>query len=80
MIRSSSSQDDESVFERTTSSTSSLKLDDDLTFASATDQQHSFLSENYDHENTLLDITVDLSSQQRKSVSTRFRSDSREIR
>ena len=79
MIRSSSSQDDESVFERTTSSSSSLKLDDDLTFASTTDQQHSFLSENYDHENTQLNITVDLSSQQRKSVSARFRSDSREI-
>ncbi|CAF1144497.1 unnamed protein product [Adineta steineri] len=80
MIRSASSQDDESVF---------LDEDDDPTTATITDstngKTYSFFKENYDHENLTANTTIDddeISTRQvqrRKSVSSRFRSVSKEI-
>ncbi|CAF2141219.1 unnamed protein product [Rotaria magnacalcarata] len=78
MIRSGSSQDDESVF---------LDDDDDPTTANTDTTNgkiNSFFIENYDHEHSTINATVDDESstrqvQRRKSVSSRFRSVSKEI-
>ncbi|CAF1232697.1 unnamed protein product [Rotaria sordida] len=78
MIRSASSQDDESVF---------LDEDDDSTTAnteSSNGKTNSFFTENYDHEHSIINTTLDeeISTRQvqrRKSVSSRFRSVSKEI-
>ncbi|CAF1595930.1 unnamed protein product, partial [Adineta ricciae] len=77
MIRSASSQDDESVF---------LDEEDDSTSANAdatARKTNSFFAENYDLENLTESVTIDdeLSARQvqrRKSVSSRFRSVSKE--
>jgi hypothetical protein len=96
MIRSASSQEDESVFLDEgllvlydhQLCLNSVLIDDDPTTAntdSTSGKTNSFFTENYDHENLTTDTTIDddeISTRQlqrRKSVSSRFRSVSKEI-
>lgn len=73
MLRSTSSQEDESVFleegfsrkHHETNPISSLSLDDEATFSITTNQadtttgkMDSFFAENYDHENVTINTTI----------------------
>lgn len=98
MIRSTSSQDDESVFLdeglfclvvffSEIKIYKSFLIEDDPTTANTDNtngKTNSFFTENYDHEHSTINTTLDddISTRQvqrRKSVSSRFRSVSKEI-
>ncbi len=96
MIRSASSQDDESVFLDEGLSQIWFEsnfyrlflIDDDPTTTNTDNTSgkiNSFFTENYDHENLTTDTAIDEEEistrqvQRRKSVSSRFRSVSKEI-
>lgn len=95
MIRSTSSQDDESVFldegqspltPTQSTPTCRFHVEEDSSTTntdSGAGKANSFFAENYDHENLTTDITLDdelgvRQVQRRKSVSSRFRSVSKE--
>ena len=92
MIRSSSSQDDESVFldeglfysSETIFSPFSSPPDDETKDNNTSDGKiNSFFTENYEHDNSTASTTIDDETstrelQRRKSVSSRFRSVSKD--